>query len=101
VITARDGREAIETVRTHGVPRLVTLDIEMPSMDGLETLYALRHIAGAEHIPIFVLTSRTGRQHHRTAMQLGATRYFTKPYHDGEFLRAVQEALGMPIRAAG
>jgi chemosensory pili system protein ChpA (sensor histidine kinase/response regulator) len=101
VVTVRDGREAIEAVRMHGVPRLVTLDIEMPRMDGFETLYALRHTEGAEHIPIFVLTSRSGQQHHRTALQLGATKYFTKPYHDGEFLRAVQEALGLPARAAG
>lgn len=101
VLVARDGREAIEAIRVHGIPRLVTLDIEMPRMDGLETLYAIRRTDGAEHIPVFVLTSRNGQQHRRTAMQLGATRYFTKPYQDSEFLHAVQEALGMPIRAVG
>lgn len=101
VMAAHDGHEALELVRAHGLPHLVTLDIEMPRMDGLETLYALRHLPGGETIPIFMLTSRSGNQHKRTAMQLGATQYFTKPYHDREFLRAVQEATGAPLRSTG
>ncbi|HWE61589.1 MAG TPA: response regulator, partial [Chloroflexota bacterium] len=101
VLAARDGHEALELIRVHGVPRLVTLDLEMPRMDGLETLYAIRHTLGGEAIPIFMLTSRTGQQHQRTAMTLGATRYFIKPYHDREFLQAVQEATGATLRPAG
>jgi chemosensory pili system protein ChpA (sensor histidine kinase/response regulator) len=91
VETARDGQDALEHVRTHGLPHLVTLDIEMPRMDGLETLYALRHLPGGEQVPIFMLSSRSGRKHLRTADKMGATRYFTKPYHDSEFVAAVRD----------
>ena len=101
VLTARDGQEALELIRTNGLPNLVTLDIEMPRMDGLETLYAIRNTEGGAEIPVFMLTSRSGHKHKRTAMKLGATRYFTKPYHDREFLRAVQEATGIALRSAG
>jgi len=101
VLTARDGQEALELIRTNGLPNLVTLDIEMPRMDGLETLYAIRNTEGGAAIPVFMLTSRSGHKHKRTAMKLGATRYFTKPYHDREFLRAVQEATGIALRSAG
>ena len=101
VLTARDGQEALELIRTNGLPNLVTLDIEMPRMDGLETLYAIRNTEGGAAIPVFMLTSRSGHKHKRTAMKLGATRYFTKPYHDREFLRAVQEATGIALRSTG
>ena len=101
VLTARDGQEALELIRTNGLPSLVTLDIEMPRMDGLETLYAIRNTEGGAEIPVFMLTSRSGHKHKRTAMKLGATRYFTKPYHDREFLRAVQEATGLALRSTG
>jgi chemosensory pili system protein ChpA (sensor histidine kinase/response regulator) len=101
VITARDGQEALEIIRNRGLPELITLDIEMPSMDGLEALFAIRNMAGGESVPIFMITSRTGRQHQRTAMQMGATRYFTKPYRDSEFMSAVQQATAKVLRSTG
>jgi chemosensory pili system protein ChpA (sensor histidine kinase/response regulator) len=101
VLAARDGQEALELIRTRGMPRLVTLDVEMPRMDGLETLYAIRHLSGGEHVPVFMLTTRSGQKYQRTALQLGANRYFTKPYHDREFLRAVREVAGGPQRPTG
>lgn len=101
VLTARDGQEALEIIRTRGLPDLITLDIEMPRMDGLETLYAIRNTPGGESLPIFMITSRTGQNHKRTAMQLGATHYFTKPYRDSEFLGAVQKATGNRLLSTG
>jgi chemosensory pili system protein ChpA (sensor histidine kinase/response regulator) len=97
VETARDGQEAMEYIRNNGLPNLVTLDIEMPRMDGLETLYAIRRTPGSENLPIFMLSSRTAEMHLRTAMKMGATRYFNKPYHDSEFIDAVQQATGMGL----
>ncbi|MDB5059503.1 MAG: CheA signal transduction histidine kinase, partial [Chloroflexi bacterium] len=97
VETARDGQEALEHIRNNGLPSLITLDIEMPRMDGLEALYAIRQTPGGENLPIFILTSRTGQKHMRTAAKMGATRYFTKPYRDSEFIGAVQAATGMAL----
>jgi chemosensory pili system protein ChpA (sensor histidine kinase/response regulator) len=99
VIPARDGQEALEIVRTQGLPNLITLDIEMPRMDGLETLYAIRHMTGGKELPIFMITSRTGQKHRRTAMKMGATRYFTKPCNDNELIGAVQEATRQRLSA--
>jgi two-component system, chemotaxis family, sensor histidine kinase and response regulator PixL len=97
VETARDGQEALEHIRSRGLPTLITLDIEMPRMDGLETLYAIRHMADGATIPVFMLSSRTGKKHMLTAEKMGATRYFTKPYHDSEFVTAIREATGMLV----
>ncbi len=99
VETARDGQDALEHIRANGLPHLVTLDIEMPRMDGLEALYAIRHLPGGDHLPVFMLSSRTGKKHLRTAEKMGASRYFTKPYHDTEFIAAVREAIGLRVSA--
>src|SRR5919199_261007 len=92
VLTARDGQEALEVLKREGLPSLVTLDVEMPRMDGLETLFAIRQMAGAEELPVFLMTSRGGAKHRRAAEQLGATRYFTKPYRDSELASAARAA---------
>jgi chemosensory pili system protein ChpA (sensor histidine kinase/response regulator) len=92
VLTARDGQEALEVLKREGLPSLVTLDVEMPRMDGLETLFAIRQMASAEELPVFMMTSRGGARHRRAAEQLGATRYFTKPYRDSELATAARAA---------
>lgn len=99
VLTARDGQEALEVLKREGLPSLVTLDVEMPRMDGLETLYAIRQMAGAQQLPVFMMTSRGGAKHRRAAEQLGATRYFTKPYRDSELATAAREVCNSAISA--
>lgn len=94
VLTARDGQEALDVLKREGLPSLITLDIEMPRMDGLETLFAIRQIPGARGLPVFMMTSRGGAKHRRAADQLGATRYFTKPYRDSELAGAARAAVG-------
>ncbi len=100
VLTARDGQEALEVIKRDGVPSLITLDVEMPRMDGLETLYAIRHMNGASEVPIFMMTSRGGSKHRRAAEQLGATRYFTKPYRDSDLAVAARDACSHAIIAS-
>ncbi len=93
VQTARDGQEALDALKRDGLPALIMLDIEMPRMDGLEALFAIRQLPGAGRLPIFMMTSRGGAKHRRAAEQLGATRYFTKPYRDSELAAAARAAL--------
>jgi two-component system, chemotaxis family, protein-glutamate methylesterase/glutaminase len=81
-------------------PDVLTLDVEMPRMDGLETLYAIRHMNGASEVPIFMMTSRGGSKHRRAAEQLGATRYFTKPYRDSDLAVAARDACSHAIIAS-
>jgi len=95
VLTARDGQEALEALKRDGLPSIITLDIEMPRMDGLETLFAIRQMPGAGDLPIFMMTSRGGTKHRRAAEQLGATQYFTKPYRDAELANAARAACAL------
>ena len=89
---AANGREAL-TAFGQAVPDLITLDMEMPGMDGLETLSALRLLPGGSTIPIFMITSRQQSRHRAAAISAGVTRYVTKPYNDDEVIGAARLAI--------
>jgi two-component system chemotaxis response regulator CheB len=76
--TAHDGRDAIDKIRLLS-PDLVTMDIEMPGMDGFE---AIEQIMAFNPVPIVVLTSSMwgrGKSYAYKALELGAVAVFPKP----------------------
>jgi two-component system, chemotaxis family, sensor histidine kinase and response regulator PixL len=92
VLQAPDGREAIAQLKQSTV-ELVICDVEMPNMNGFEFLGARRQEAELSGIPVVMLTSRSNDKHRWLAMQLGATDYFTKPYLEREFLKAIKDII--------
>jgi CheY-like chemotaxis protein len=75
------------------LPAAVILDINMPKLDGVGVLRALRHSLGLRHLPIFVLTTTATETVHCAAMDLGATRIFVKPNTMSELTKIVREIL--------
>jgi diguanylate cyclase (GGDEF)-like protein len=92
VIAARDGLEAFETACL-SPPDLVLTDVMMPKLDGHELVKALRQTSATATVPIIMLTAKADRSDVRTAMNLGADDYFTKPYRREELLEAVRARL--------
>jgi len=80
--TASDGRIALAKISLLK-PDLITLDIEMPVMDGLETLAAVRKLY--PKLPVIMFSTLTERGAAATfdALSLGASDYSTKPSHTG------------------
>jgi len=78
--TARNGIEAIAKVKTLR-PDIVTMDIEMPRMDGLD---ALRHIMAENPLPVVMVSSLTeeGAKVTLEALDLGALDFIPKNLHD-------------------
>ncbi len=76
VATARDGEEGLELIRKHN-PDVVTLDIEMPRMDGLT---CLRHIMMEMPRPVLMVSSLTNEGAEATlkALDLGAVDFIPK-----------------------
>jgi len=78
--TARDGLEAIAKVKTMK-PDIVTLDIEMPRMDGIE---ALKHIMSENPLPVVMVSSLSteGASVTLKALDMGAVDFIPKNLHD-------------------
>ncbi|MCB1598507.1 MAG: Hpt domain-containing protein [Xanthomonadales bacterium] len=92
VFTAKDGLDAVEQLQDR-MPDVILLDIEMPRMDGYEVATYIRNDNRLKHIPIIMITSRTGEKHRQRALEVGVDRYLGKPYQETDLLKNVQDAL--------
>ncbi len=92
LLTAENGREALQKLQEHDVD-VIVLDLEMPMMDGLEMLEQL-HKQGPGEIPVIVYTAAGNFQRCVRAVQLGAYNFFDKNEVSLEQLaQAVENAL--------
>ncbi len=96
--TATDGIEALELVRRLR-PDVVTLDVEMPHLDGLRTLEILMRDMP---LPVVMLSSLTeaGAPATIRALELGAVDFVTKPAPPAVGVRQVEPRLVAAVRAA-
>ena len=97
VETAKDGLDALEKLHER-VPDLMLLDIEMPRMDGYELAIQMKADPRFRHVPIIMITSRTGEKHRQRAFDLGVERYLGKPYQEAELLAQISEVLEQHAR---
>ncbi|MFJ3384889.1 MULTISPECIES: response regulator [unclassified Curtobacterium] len=95
VVTARDGRAAIDAVITER-PDLVMLDLGMPRLDGIGVLEGIR---AWSQVPVLVLSGRTDSSDKVDALDAGADDYVTKPFQMDELLARLR-ALGRRQAAA-
>jgi two-component system alkaline phosphatase synthesis response regulator PhoP len=95
VVTARDGREALQAVRQHR-PDLVVLDLGLPEMDGLDVTRTLRRDS---NLPIVMLTARDDEVDKLLGLELGADDYLTKPFSPRELVARVKAVLRRTVVA--
>jgi chemosensory pili system protein ChpA (sensor histidine kinase/response regulator) len=93
VITAKDGVDALKVLQDQ-VPDLMLLDIEMPRMDGFEVAKNVRTTARWKHLPIVMITSRTGDKHRDHALSIGVNEYLGKPYQEDVLAGIISRILG-------
>ena len=80
VLEAEHGAEALELLRGHaGVIDVVLLDVEMPELDGYETLAAMKDDEAIRHIPVIMVSAVEELDSVVRCIELGATDYLTKP----------------------
>jgi two-component system, chemotaxis family, chemotaxis protein CheY len=76
---AGDGQEALEILKAHR-PALVLTDINMPRMDGLQLLAAIKTSAEWREIPVVIISTEGGEMKVGAAVKLGAAGYVRKPF---------------------
>lgn len=100
IAIARDGVEALDFLFGTGshagrdtteVPQLVMLDLNIPKIDGLEVLQAMRADERTKLIPVVVLTSSREQEDIVKSYRFGANSFVRKPVDFLEFVQAVQQ----------
>jgi two-component system, sensor histidine kinase and response regulator len=91
-LIAADGEEGLEVARRY-LPDLIVCDVQMPNLDGYETLAALQRDPVTSTIPFIFLTALRDQQDMRYGMGLGADDYLTKPFTVQELVNAVTTRL--------
>ena len=89
VVTATNGREAIEKAR-EDKPDLIVMDVMMPEMDGFEALEKIKADPELMAIPVIMLTAKAQDADVFSGWQKGADLYLTKPFNPSELLTFVK-----------
>lgn len=89
VLTARDGKQALDLILQH-TPDAVLLDVMMPRMDGFTVCQRVREFSA---VPIILVTARGKDQDKVRGLDMGADDYLTKPFNVDELLARVRAVL--------
>jgi DNA-binding response OmpR family regulator len=86
------GDAALKAVADHP-PDLMILDLNLPVLNGIEVCRILRGRAEGRHLPIIMLTARSGESDRVSGLELGADDYVTKPFSLRELTARVRAVL--------
>jgi two-component system chemotaxis response regulator CheY len=79
IYEAGDGQEALQVLNSQKV-NLVLTDINMPKMDGIQLLAAIKNVPEWRAIPVVMVTTEGGEAKVGEAVRLGAAGYVRKPF---------------------
>jgi two-component system response regulator len=100
LVRVRDGVEALDYLNARGsyagrdiddVPALVLLDINLPRLNGLEVLAAIRATPPIQHVPVVMLTSSDEEKDRLAAYSHCANSYVRKPVDYDAFVTAAKD----------
>ena len=93
---AKGGRESLERIQKGGVD-VVLLDLQMPEMDGFETVARIRTLLGEEaKVPVIAMTANAMRGVIEQCLSAGMNGYVRKPATKADLLAAITSVLSTP-----
>jgi DNA-binding response OmpR family regulator len=99
-LEASTGEEALLVIENE-MPDLITLDLSLPDIDGLDLCNQIKSQEQYAHIHVIVLSGRTGSGSHVLAYKLGADNYLDKPFHHEELKSIVDSRLKFIRKESG
>ena len=93
VVEAVDGQDGLDKAKSRQVDLILT-DQNMPKMDGLSLIKALRALPSYKSAPILVLTTESGDAMKAQGKAAGATGWIVKPFDPAKLLEVVKKVLG-------
>lgn len=79
IVSALDGKEAMQQLENNGEIDIVLMDMMMPEMDGYETIRQIRQVPRYRHLPILAVTAKTMIGDREKCIRAGASDYISKP----------------------
>jgi YesN/AraC family two-component response regulator len=92
VYVANDGNDGLQKIFQYH-PDIIVTDLMMPGIDGLELLKRVRKDFSVSHIPVIVLTAKTGEDEMMNAITAGANAYITKPFNSEHLIARINQLL--------
>ena len=86
VVTATNGRDAVDLLRRNDGLSVVLMDIMMPGMDGYETMREIRRESRFRTLPILALTAKAMKGDREKCLEAGASDYIAKPVDPEQLL---------------
>ena len=93
VVQASNGADGLARARGGGIDMVLT-DLNMPVMNGLTMIRALRKLPQCTGLPIIFLTTKSAANMKQEAKAAGATGWITKPFQQEQLLAVIRKVLG-------
>lgn len=96
VVFVENGRQVFDFLgkaETLDLPALIVLDLNMPELDGRQTLQKLKAHPQYQHIPVAIVTTSTNRLDREVCQRLGAAVYLTKPDTHKEWQNIIRQLI--------
>jgi DNA-binding NtrC family response regulator len=91
IYTAADGEEALKIIKERKID-LITLDLRMPKLSGIETLREIRKID--REVPVIIITGYRTQEDQEEALFYGVKQFISKPFNTSQIRSVIEGILG-------
>jgi two-component system chemotaxis response regulator CheY len=91
-----EAQVALAEIKAGMTPDLIITDLNMPVMNGLEFLKALRSVEATKRTPTLMLTTETKDELKQQGKALGLTGWIVKPFNPAQLKQAITRVLRLP-----
>lgn len=94
VVHAGNGKEALDMLEAHGQDiNLVLLDWNMPILNGIDVIKAMREDDRYKNIPVLMVSTESENERIQEALTAGAQGYLTKPFTADQLVGAINDVM--------